>query len=230
MGKPWLQTVTMPLVAAAGRHRRDLCHAGAVVIAAVEPMLATRGRPSPAHRWAVEPKRDGWRALVYVDERVTVRTRSGRLITESVPELAGLSDVLGGRQALIDGELVAGQGRPCDFYRLAPSLASRRTRSPVTFVAFDVLYLDGDSLLDRPYADRRRLLEDLGLVGPAWHTTPAFVDGFVEVVAACEQLGLEGVVLKRLDSRYRPGHRSREWLKLKTAEWREVHAPLRHER
>jgi bifunctional non-homologous end joining protein LigD len=78
-----------------------------------------------------------------------------------------------------------------------------------------------------PYAERRQLLEGLGLAGPAWATVGSFDEPVDDVMKACVSLGLEGMVAKRTDSPYRPGVRSDGWLKLKTADWRAVHAPRR---
>jgi bifunctional non-homologous end joining protein LigD len=195
-------------------------------------MLAAN-RPSrvPPSTWALEPKLDGWRALVYVEDgQVEVRTRRGRSITEQVPELAGLAEHIG-RACVLDGELVAGAGRPWDFYRLAPRLACRADRFAnarrVTFVAFDVLWLDDGLVTALPYARRRQLLEGLALAGPASATVGSFDEPVDDVMEACVSLGLEGMVAKRTDSPYRPGVRSDDWLKLKTADWRAVHAPRR---
>ena len=96
---------------------------------------------------AFEPKLDGWRALVYVDDAVTVRTRTGRDITEYVDNLQALADL--GRRFVLDGELVAESGRAGDFYRLGPNLRSS-SRRDITFVAFDLLVLDDDNLCGRP--------------------------------------------------------------------------------
>jgi bifunctional non-homologous end joining protein LigD len=108
---------------------------------------------------------------------------------------------------------------------------ARRRQAPVSFAVFDVLYLDGESLLQRPYVERRRLLEEeLELRGDAWCVVPSFVDELRVVFEHAERIGLEGLVAKRLDSTYRPGTRSIHWLKVKTVDWRANHAPLRHER
>ena len=196
----------------------------------IEPMLASTrvdGRPG---EWAFEPKLDGWRALVYVDGCVKVRTRRGRDISASVPERVGMADALAGRAAILDGELVADGGRAEDFYRLGTRIAAHKRRSSTTvaFVAFDVLCLDGGPTVDLPYVERRQLLEDLALAGPAWCTVPVFFDGGRDVLGACDRLGLEVVMAKRLDSPYRPGLRSRDWVKVKTAQ-RSVHGPRRHD-
>jgi bifunctional non-homologous end joining protein LigD len=82
-------------------------------------------------------------------------------------------------------------------------------------VGFDLCYLDGESLMDRPYRERRATLEGLELRGPAWQTTIASQGEGLAMVRACRQLGLEGVVAKRLDSRYLANRRSRSWVKVK---------------
>jgi bifunctional non-homologous end joining protein LigD len=107
-------------------------------------------------------------------------------------------------------------------------VARAQQRAPVTFVAFDILWDDGTDVTSRPYAKRRRILEDLKLVGPAWCTTTSHVGAGVELFAACTALGLEGLVAKRLTSPYRPGIRSTDWVKAKCADWTAGHAHHRH--
>jgi bifunctional non-homologous end joining protein LigD len=179
--------------------------------------------------WAFEPKLDGWRAIVTVDGRISVRTRTGRDITAALPELSAPPPAIRGRSVVLDGELVAGAGRPEDFYGIAGRVASRRRSIPLTFVAFDVLFLDAEPTCDRPYRERRVLLDALDIRCGGWATVPSFDGDAHDVFLACADLGLEGVVAKRADSRYRPGQRTRDWLKLKTPAWRTHHAPRRHE-
>ena len=85
-------------------------------------------------------------------------------------------------------------------------------QNPVTLIAFDLLRLDGEDLCDRPLSERRELLLGLGLDDVAWQVPPTYDDGQM-LLDAAEQQGLEGIVSKRLSSRYRPGVRSRDWLK-----------------
>ena len=80
---------------------------------------------------------------------------------------------------------------------------------------FDLLYLDGDSLLDADYATRRRRLEELQLEGDAWRVPPTLDGAAEDVLAASRAAGLEGIIAKRSDSPYKPGYRGREWLKIK---------------
>jgi bifunctional non-homologous end joining protein LigD len=86
---------------------------------------------------------------------------------------------------------------------------------PVVYLVFDILHLDGRSTVELPYTDRRQLLEDLELSGPAWQIPPFFRGGGADVLRASQEQGLEGVVAKRLDSPYRPGRRSGQWRKVK---------------
>lgn len=161
------------------------------------------------------------------DARCAVWTRTGRDITAKVPELTALAEL--GVECVLDGELVAGAGLPVDFYPLAGLISARRRGAPVTFVAFDVLRLNGRSLLDYDLASRREVLECLVRLSDGALTA---VTGFSgpdvdDVLAGCEQLAMEGVVLKRLDSPYRPGRRSQDWRKVKCRAWRADHAERR---
>lgn len=204
-----------------------------------KPMLASAGAiRGDAADYAFEPKMDGWRATLSVAAgRLVVRTRNGHDVTASVPELQPLERAFFGRSVVLDGELVAHKGTPSSFYRLSGRMAAKRAsavdtarqRTPATFVAFDVLWHDGD-VTRLPYTERRKLLESFELAGPAWCTIAAFPGAGAELFAACDQLGLEGLVAKRLDSRYEPGVRSKYWIKAKCAAWLHEHASHRHDR
>lgn len=101
--------------------------------------------------------------------------------------------------------------------------------TPLTFVAFDVLHLDGADLTVESYDVRRRVLKSLALSARSWCTVASYRCDGAELLAACAELDIEGVVAKRVASRYRPGNRSRDWIKVKTSSWREQHAPRRRE-
>lgn len=201
-------------------------------------MLAATGAiAGDPEDWVFEPKFDGWRCLLYVvDGNVTLRTRTGRDATDAVPELAPVADALGSGEWVLDGELVANEGTAETFYALGGRMAAKsrvgidrhRVTVPLTFVAFDLLWSDGDRTA-APYKERRAELEGLGFVGPTWATTPTFPGLGAELFAACTALGLEGLVAKKPGSPYRPGQRSSAWVKAKTTAWKTAHAPLRHE-
>ena len=195
----------------------------------IPPMLATPGAlPPPAQdaRWAYETKQDGQRATVYLpgDGTVVLRARSGTDITAAYPELLPLGAALGTTPAVLDGEILVPDDRGrADFQLLqsrmglahSPALAARRAaRIPAHLVLFDVPYL-GRPLLTLPYHARRTTLEGLGLGGAHWSTPAALVGHGVEALRATREHGLEGLVCKRLDSRYEPGVRSRAWIKIR---------------
>ncbi|WP_433274197.1 non-homologous end-joining DNA ligase [Actinosynnema sp. CS-041913] len=190
----------------------------------VAPMLATASSvlPERGGEFAFEFKWDGVRAVARVEGgRVRLVSRAGNDVTATYPELQGLGEALGSTQVLLDGEIVALSGGRPSFGALqqrmhAGGAQARRlaARSPVTFLVFDVLHLDGSSTLGLPYSRRRELLEGLGIAGPHWVTPRAYPGAGAEVLAASREQGLEGVVAKRLDSRYTPGVRSPWWLKI----------------
>ncbi|HEX2273803.1 MAG TPA: non-homologous end-joining DNA ligase [Acidimicrobiales bacterium] len=193
----------------------------------IAPMLATAADhlPPDDSAWAYEFKWDGVRALVFVDGGgVCVQGRRQVDVTDRYPELAGIAEGLGGRSAILDGEVVAvdDRGRP-SFQLLqqrmhvasAADARRRMNQVPVAWLGFDVLALDGNPTLDLPYSERRALLDGLELAGPRWQVPPSHVGDGPSVLEASRAAGLEGVVAKRLDSRYEPGRRSRCWLKLK---------------
>ncbi|MFE5190930.1 non-homologous end-joining DNA ligase [Streptomyces sp. NPDC056628] len=196
----------------------------------IPPMLATPGKLPPAAqdaRWAYETKQDGQRAVLYLDGDggLLLRARSGDDITAAYPELRPLGEALAGTPAVLDGEILAldAEGR-ADFQLLqsrmglahAPAKAARMAAgTPVHLVLFDVMHLDGRSLVDLQYSRRRGRLEELGLRGPSWSTPTALVGHGAEALEATREHGLEGLVCKRLDSPYEPGVRSRSWIKIR---------------
>jgi bifunctional non-homologous end joining protein LigD len=188
-------------------------------------MLARTGPIPVDDGWALEVKFDGMRVQLRSDGRaVCLRSRPGRDCTEEFPELALIQGTLGRRRVLLDGELVclAADGSP-DFARLrrrlrAPADKARRhaERWPVTYLAFDLLHVDGRSTRQLPYARRRELLLELELDGGVrWRTPRHFVGESQPVLAATREHGLEGVVAKRLGSPYMPAVRNGAWVKHK---------------
>ncbi len=214
----------------------------------VAPMLATPGSMPPAadqYRWAFEMKWDGVRAVAYVaDGQVVLLGRSGRDFTATYPEVGALADLLPGRQCVLDGEVVAldERGRP-SFELLQTRMhgpgsgrgrrravgtgstgsgSTGSARPPVVYFVFDVLALDGTSMLASPYTARREALEGLGLVGPYCQVPPAFEGAGDAALATSLEQGLEGVVAKRLSAPYEPGRRSASWVKVKNLRTQEV--------
>ncbi len=188
-------------------------------------MLASAG-PMPADDagWAYEMKWDGLRAIAAISSGLlTLSSRTGRDVTASYPDLAGLAQVAG--EVVLDGEIVAfGDGSWPSFEALqqrmnvAAAAQVRRLAAeiPVTYLVFDLLAENGQPLMDQPYLTRRARLDKLGLNGPRWQTPPAFIGvPGADVRAVSRQHGLEGIMAKRLTSRYEAGRRSGAWRKIK---------------
>lgn len=170
-------------------------------------MLARSGTIPSGGGSLFEPKLDGYPCLVCTHGRFRARSRRGWNMTPLLPEL---------EQALptdlqLDGELVAFDelGRP-DVHLLGERMLHRRGKVRVTYLVFDLLARDGESVTGQPYRERRRQLEALELEGPHARIVPTFADGETLFDAICEH-GFEGVVAKRDGQPYRPAERL--WVK-----------------
>jgi bifunctional non-homologous end joining protein LigD len=177
------------------------------------PMLATHGSVAKlkAGQWAFEGKWDGYRLLVDADHgALTLRSRSGRDVTAEFPQLGSLAADLADHHVVLDGEIVALDASGVPNFG---AMQNRAAGANIEFWAFDVLSLDGRSLLRAKYSDRRKVLEmlangDGGLIVP--EQLPG--DG-PEALEYAQKHRWEGVVAKKRDSTYQPGRRSASWLK-----------------
>ena len=159
------------------------------------------------------------RAVVFSEPgRMRFVTRNGNDVTARYPELARMNRALSMHRAVLDGEVVAfdDQGRP-SFAALQGRMHLTREAqvggwprsAPVTYMAFDLLWLDGRSLMGLPYEERRAALRALLADGERWQVPDHVVGGGAALLAATREQGLEGVVAKRLDCPYEPGRRER---------------------
>lgn len=180
-------------------------------------MLPVAGPLPRSEAWAWEIKWDGVRTMAGVNRGLLqMRTRRGNDIPSSrFPELRDLTDAFG--DIILDGELTVFTGDLPDFgatltrMRAAPRRAHELAETlPVIILVFDLLRLSGADLRARPYIERRAILEDLELPD-GWVVPRAFRSGPATVAASLEH-GMEGVVAKKLTSRYVSG-RSRNWIK-----------------
>jgi bifunctional non-homologous end joining protein LigD len=197
------------------------------------PMLARAGTvPPDDENWAYEVKWDGVRAVCFSEPgRMRLVTRNGNDVTARYPELARLNRALSMHRAVIDGEVVAfdAEGRP-SFGALQGRMHLTRDaqvkrlakESPVTYMAFDLLWLDGHSLMSLPYTERRAKLAELGIDGERFKTPEHHVGGGTQLLEATREQGLEGVIAKRLDSTYEPGRRTGNWIKIKNTNRQEL--------
>jgi bifunctional non-homologous end joining protein LigD len=194
-------------------------------------MLAAAGPLPSGPGWAYEFKYDGVRAVTYAaGEAVRVYSRNGNDVSGTYPELAEVAALLGGRSAVVDGEIVApAEGDRPSFARLqsrmhvAAPTAALLGSVPVRYYVFDLLSLDGESLAELPYEQRRDRLRGLGLAGDVVRVPSAFTEAHgLAVLRAAEIAGFEGVVAKRLAAPYRPGKRSADWTKVPLIRTQEV--------
>ena len=195
------------------------------------PMLAgATGMPADPRGWIFEPKWDGVRGIGrFWSDRCTITSRLGNDVTAGYPELAALAVALGDHAVVLDGEIVAfdGRGRP-SFERLQSRMHVRNpsralmARVPVLYVIFDLLWVDGRLLTGEPLVERRRQLAALQLKGANWQTSsllPGVPDD--DMLQACHEVGLEGYLGKLGSSAYAVGKRSKAWTKVKCVRQRE---------
>ena len=211
----------------------------ALAPAALRPMLAENASAalarSTARRWEsewAEIKWDGIRALAFWDgSGMQLRARSGTDITARYPELTAAAAMLGPVPVVLDGEIVAfdAEGRP-SFTRLqnrmhltqAAEIRVQAERVPVRFHAFDLLARDGEDLTAAPLRERRDVLERLFVHAGTTLLAPPVFDDVDAALEASAAFALEGIVVKNPVSRYRPGTRSGDWLKVKHVRTQEV--------
>jgi bifunctional non-homologous end joining protein LigD len=195
----------------------------------IRPMLATLRRELPVDedRYGWELKWDGVRATAYVEGgRVRLVSRNDKVMTSAYPELAALGGMVAA-PVVLDGEIVAFAGGRPDFGRLQARMHVRRPSArllaavPVCYYVFDMLHIEGESLLGAPYVERRARLDELRLDAGVVRTPLWWAGEGAAVRAVSLDRGLEGIVGKPLWSRYHPGRR-REWIKIKNVRRCEV--------
>ncbi|NKY84071.1 ATP-dependent DNA ligase [Nocardia veterana] len=180
------------------------------------PMLATSGDVAKldARDWVFETKWDGFRIVTEIDDgAVVIRSRAGNVVTDRYPRVAALGRELRGHRVVLDGEAVV-----FDAEGAANLALLQENPGQAVLVAFDVLYLDGTSLLRKRYTDRRQLLEVLAERAPSLVVPPRLDGPGAQALQYSREHRLEGVVAKRKDSVYLPGKRGQSWIK--TRNWR----------
>jgi len=186
------------------------------------PMMAEATRaPFDDQNWLFEAKWDGIRAISEVGESLSIRSRNDRDLSQNFPELAELTMLTSG--VVLDGEIVVMRGNAPSFQDVAKRVQASNSRDieaesrtlPATYVVFDILEVRGKPVIGRPLNERKELLRKSVRDGRSVVVSAYIVGSGVAYYQAAVERGLEGVVAKRLDSPYRPGVRSADWLKVK---------------
>jgi len=193
-------------------------------------MYASVGSEIPGEGWTFEPKYDGIRVLAYATPTdVKLITRNGKDKATQFPEIVAALNKLATRtkrSLVLDGEIVALiDGEPARFQELqgrmhvkeSHLIARRSSAAPAALILFDILMDGDDVLIKEPWSERRARL--VGRVGKRVSTqlrlTESIESDGEKMLAKARRQGWEGIIAKRIDSRYEPGNRSRGWLKLK---------------
>ena len=208
----------------------DVDQAPKKIPASLEPMYASIGNEIPGKGWTFEPKYDGVRVIAYATSSdVKLVTRNGKDKAKQFPEIVVALKKLSSqvrRPLVVDGEIVALiDGEPARFQELQSRMHVKdvhmierhRSSTPSALILFDIL-MDGDEvLLHEPWSARRaQLVKRIGKhVTPELRVTESSEGNGAKMLEKARKQGWEGVIAKRIDSRYEPGNRSRDWLKLK---------------
>jgi DNA ligase D-like protein (predicted ligase) len=195
----------------------------------IKPMLAQIADPFDSEDFIFELKFDGYRTLAFIDEKLRLQSRRLLNITNRYPELK-LKDCVNAKEVILDGEIVVTKDGKPDFEmmqsrdhtsdELRIELLSQTI--PATFIAFDILYLDGKPLVDFPLVERRAKLEEIVEEGPRMILSRFIETSGKRYFDEVTKLGLEGAMAKRKQSTYQIGKRSRDWLKLKIVKTADV--------
>jgi bifunctional non-homologous end joining protein LigD len=184
----------------------------------IEPMKAKLVEEPPATGdWIYELKFDGIRLIgVKKDDKVSLLSRNENELTKRFPEIVEAIKTLPARECVIDGEVVALDEEGRSSFQLLQAREMEGRKSPVYFYAFDLLQLDGKSLLSLPLEARKNVLEKLcGGAGDPIRYSGAIGGDAQRLLEEVKRRGLEGIIGKQCNSVYEPGRRSGAWIKLK---------------
>lgn len=188
----------------------------------ISPMLATLvDKPFDAEGWVYEVKWDGYRALAYLDGgKVDIRSRNNKLFNEKFyPVYNALKELK--LNAVLDGEIIVVNEQGISSFENLQGWRSEAD-GELKFYVFDVLWLNGYSLMQLPYTTRRKTLQRIIPDSTLVHLSQTFDSTGTEFFNVAKKMELEGIMAKKADSQYIPGTRSKEWLKIKVGKRHEV--------
>jgi len=189
----------------------------------IEPMKGKADTLPRGDNWVYELKWDGMRAVAFITKdsagnpHLRLQSTNGRDVTHSFPDLLPLAEVGAHFDGLVlDGEKPSFNTLQTRMHVADPADAARRAKiTPVLFVAFDLLHLDGHDTMSLPLASRRSLLEQLSDEDPCWTICDQHADNVDALLDVVIESDLEGLMAKSVNSVYQPGRRSPDWVKIK---------------
>lgn len=187
-------------------------------------MLAMQAEPFDSPDYMFEIKWDGYRGLAYLDNKTVLLSRNQIDMTLKFPELQTLHNSVKQKQVILDGEIVVLQAGKPSFSALQTRgkvsdplrVKGLSIKSPAIFVVFDLLFLAGNSILNEPLTERKKLLEQVVDQGPNLIISQYVLESGIDFFQSVSAAGLEGVMAKRLDSPYLAGKRSSAWKKIRS--------------
>jgi DNA ligase D-like protein (predicted ligase)/DNA ligase D-like protein (predicted 3'-phosphoesterase) len=186
-------------------------------------MLAqSKDKPFNDPSWIYEVKWDGIRAIAYINESLTLRSRNDKELLDRFPELQELANLTG--NVVLDGEIIVMRDGQIDFQTVAQRTQASdpkqieflQAKNPATYIVFDILEKNNESLIDIPLSNRREILEDSLKEGRYVILSSIVEEQGVNYYQVVQERGMEGIIAKRKESLYHPGSRSSDWLKIKT--------------
>lgn len=194
-----------------------------IALPLVRPMLAVSSLPFNSDKHLFEIKWDGYRALAYLDKHTSIRSRNLIDLTVKFPELRFLNKRVKKLPAILDGEIVVFEDGKPSFAGLhargrtdgMKSIDHASSSQPAVFIAFDVLYSGGASVMERSLTERKNILEDMIVQADEVVLSRFILTEGLAYYDACVREGLEGVIAKRMDGIYLPGRRSSSWRKFR---------------
>lgn len=187
-----------------------------------QPMLArTAQKAFNSPDWFFEVKWDGIRGIAYLAEELSLKSRNDKELLQNFPELEELGELT--RDVVLDGEIIVMKEGEVDFQLVAQrnqvskqkDIEYYRSKNPATYIVFDILEREGESLIDQPLTSRRKTLKEVLREGKYVAISAGVEEHGVDYYEAAIEKNLEGIMAKRLDSTYQPGTRSGDWLKIK---------------
>lgn len=193
------------------------------VLPLVKPMLAVPAQPFDDPDYFFEIKWDGYRCLAYLDGQTNLVSRNLKNITGTFPDLGGLCHCVNDKPMVLDGEIIVLDGGKPSFDALQSRaklvdkhrVGRAANNLPAIYVAFDILYRRGKSMMQFSLSERRDCLQAIAKTDNNFIISEPVRGGGVAFYQACVDRGLEGAVAKKIDSKYRPGTRSVYWKKLR---------------